>query len=172
MRHENWHFDHPFPHTLEPFTNQHSEKNNAPWNLYSRTRRPTPPAWHRTAVALNGHVRKNPYGWQRRQTENSTQSQKPHAKREGRLWSLLLYMDGSLVKNLDSTARAPRVGGYHKLGNVPFMVGQAVVCDAKRLMMRAALVKRLSNAPCNQDCLSWCFPVIAGSVLRGRRRSI
>jgi hypothetical protein len=61
--------------------------------------------------------------------------------------SELLYMDGSLVKNLDSTERMRRVRGYHKLGTVPCMVGRAEVCDAERFMIRAALAKRLRFVP-------------------------
>ena len=82
----------PFPQSLEPFNNQHNEKNNAPRNRYSRMRR-------------------------------------------------------------------------HKLGNVPPMVRQAEVCDAERFMMRAALARRLRNAPWgSQRYLLWCFAAIAGSV--------
>ena len=55
-------------------------------------------------------------------------------------------MDGSLIKNLDSTEQVPRVGGYHKLGSVPRMVGRAGVYDTEHFMMGAALVKRLRNA--------------------------
>jgi len=45
---------------------------------------------------------------------NSAKREEPRATRERRLRRLLLYMDGSLVKNLGPTERVPRVGGYHK----------------------------------------------------------
>ena len=73
-------------------------------------------------------------------------SHKNPTNREMKLRSLLLYMDESLIKNLDPTEQVPRVGGCHKLGSVPRMVGRAGVYDTEHFMMGAALVKRLRNA--------------------------
>ena len=55
-------------------------------------------------------------------------------------------MDGSLVKNLDSTEQVPGVGGYHKLGSIPRMAGRAEVYDTEHFMMGAALAEHLRNA--------------------------
>ena len=73
-------------------------------------------------------------------------SHKKPAKREMKLRSLLLYVDGSLLKNLDSTEQVVRLGGYHKLGSVPRMVRRAGVYDTEHFMMGAAFAKRLRNA--------------------------
>ena len=74
-------------------------------------------------------------------------------------------MDGSLVKNLNSAERVPRVGGYHELGYVPRMVGQAQVC-ASSSRLGEAIAKPPDVA--NTIFLSLCFAVIGAVELLHR----
>ena len=109
---ENRHSHHSFPKTLQPFRNQHSERNNALQNCYSCT------STHISCVAphscrLEGTCTNEPR-WM---------ATTPNGK-----WPAVLYMDGLLVKHLNSTEQVLRVGGYHKLGNILRMAGQAEVC--------------------------------------------